>query len=130
MVARWQLLALGMTEEMVKTRLGRGGLHCFHRGVFAYGHRSITMESRWMAAVLAFGPRAVLSHRSAGQLWGLVPRSSIAPEVTRPGRAGKRPHLVVHRGSLPGDEVVRVRGDSGEVGAADDVRPRGDAEGA
>jgi hypothetical protein len=110
MVARWQLLELGMTEQMVKTRLGHGGLHRLHRGVFAYGHRSITLESRWMAAVLAFGPRAVLSHRSAGQLWGLVPRSSIAPEVTRPGRARSRPRLVVHEGSLPPDEVGRFRG--------------------
>ena len=110
MVARWQLLELGMTETMVKTRLRHGGLHRFHRGVFAYGHRSITVESRWMAAVLAFGPRAVLSHRSAGQLWGLVPRSRIAPEVTRPSRAGHRPHLVVHEAVLPGDEIVRVRG--------------------
>lgn len=62
-----------------------------------------------MAAVLAFGPDAVLSHRSAGQLWGLLPRSSITPEVTRPGRAS-RPHLIAHRGMLLRDEVVRVRG--------------------
>jgi very-short-patch-repair endonuclease len=110
MVARRQLLGLGMTDEMVKARLSRGGLHRFHRGVFACGHRSITVESRWMAAVLAFGPDAVLSHRSAGQLWRLVPRSRIAPEVTRPGRAGRRPLLVVHQAALPDDEVVRVRG--------------------
>lgn len=58
-----------------------------------------------MAAVLAFGPTAVLSHRSAGQLWGLVPRSSIAPEVTRPGRAKGRPRLVVHESSPRADEV-------------------------
>jgi very-short-patch-repair endonuclease len=109
MVARWQLLELGFSRDMVKRRLGRD-LHRFHGGVYAYGHRSITMESRWMAAVLAFGPDAVLSHRSAGQLWGLVPRSSIAPEVTRPGHARGRPFLVVHQGVLLGDEVVRVRG--------------------
>jgi hypothetical protein len=110
MVARRQLLELGMTEAMIKTRLRHGGLHRLHRGIFAYGHRSITIESRWMAAVLAFGPYAVLSHRSAGQLWGLVPRSAIAPEVTRPGRAGGRPRLVAHKGTLTADEVVRVRG--------------------
>jgi very-short-patch-repair endonuclease len=62
-----------------------------------------------MAAVLAFGPDAVLSHRSAGQLWGLVPRSSIASEVTRPGHV-RRPHLVAHQATLRRDEVVRVRG--------------------
>jgi hypothetical protein len=110
MLARWQLLDLGMTEQMVKSRLKRGSLHPLHRGVFAYGHRAITVESRWMAAVLAFGPDAVLSHRSAGQLWGLVPRSHIRPEVTRPRHAAGRPHLVVHQGSLPADEVVLVRG--------------------
>jgi hypothetical protein len=63
-----------------------------------------------MAAVLAFGPHAVLSHRSAGHLWGLVPRARIRPEVTRPGFVRGRPFLVVHRASLPGDEIVRVRG--------------------
>jgi hypothetical protein len=63
-----------------------------------------------MAAVLAFGPHAVLSHRSAGHLWGLVPRARIRPEVTRPGFVRGRPFLVVHRASLPPDEVVRVRG--------------------
>jgi hypothetical protein len=110
MVARWQLLELGMSEAMIKTRLRHGGLHRLHGGVFAAGHCSITMESRWMAAVLAFGSRAVLSHRSAGQLWGLVPRSSIAPEVTRPGRTGGRPRLVAHEVTLMADEVVRVRG--------------------
>jgi hypothetical protein len=108
-VARWQLLELGFSPDMVKRRLGRD-LHVFHRGVYAYGHRSITMQGRWMAATLAFGPHAVLSHRSAGQLWGIVPRSPIAPEVTRPVRARGRPHLLAHEGSLLRDEVVRVRG--------------------
>jgi hypothetical protein len=110
MVARRQLLELGFSRDMIKRRIDRGALHRFHRGVYAYGHRSITMEGRWMAAVLAFGPEAVLSHRSAAQLWGLVPRSSIAPEVTRRAHAGGRPRLVIHRGALPADEVGRMRG--------------------
>jgi hypothetical protein len=108
-VARWQVLGLGMSEQIVKTRVRHGALHRMHLGVYAYGHRAVTVESRWMAAVLAFGPDAVLSHRSAAQLWGLVPRSSIVAEVTRPGRVA-RPHLVAHQGVLLGDEVVRLRG--------------------
>ena len=63
-----------------------------------------------MAAVLAFGPDAVLSHRSAGQLWGLVPRSAIRPEVTRPGFVRGRPGIVVHRSAIPGDERTVVDG--------------------
>lgn len=110
MVARWQLLELGWSRDVIKRRIARGALHPLHRGVYAYGHRAITVESRWMAATLAFGPDAVLSHRSAGQLLGLVPRSRIRPEVTRPRHAAGRPHLVIHQAVLPGDEVVRVRG--------------------
>jgi very-short-patch-repair endonuclease len=109
-VARWQLLDLGLSDQMIKVRLRRGVLHRVHRGVFAYGHRALTFESRWMAATLACGPRGVLSHRSAGQLWGFVPRGRIAPEVTRPGRAANRPFVIAHSGSLLDDEVARVRG--------------------
>jgi very-short-patch-repair endonuclease len=99
-----------MTSKMIDGRVERGLLHVVHRGVYAVGHRSLTMEGRWMAATLAFGPDAVLSHRSAGQLWGLVPLSSIAPEVTRPRHAAGRPGLVVHQGSLRADEVGSYRG--------------------
>ncbi len=74
------------------------------------GHRALTVESRWMAAVLAHGKNAVLSHRSAGQLWGLYPRSRIAPEVTCPGSKRTKSGIVVHRASLPPDEIVSVRG--------------------
>jgi len=74
------------------------------------GHRATTVESRWMAAVLAHGPQAVLSHRSAGQLWGLYPRSRIAPEVTAPRAKRTRRGIVGHRALLPPDETERVRG--------------------
>jgi very-short-patch-repair endonuclease len=104
-VARWQLVDLGMSPAQVKSRIGRGSLHTVHRGVYAVGHRSLTVEGRWIAA-----PEAVLSHRSAGHLWGLVPRARIRPEVTCPTHARGRPHLVVHQSVLPPDEIVRVRG--------------------
>src|SRR4029077_614700 len=68
-VGRWQLEQLGLTEQMIRTRVAHGGLQPWHRGVYAVGHRAVTAESRRMAAVLAHGPQAVLSHRSAGQLW-------------------------------------------------------------
>jgi hypothetical protein len=90
--------------------VAHGGLQPWHRGVYAVGHRAVTVESRWMAAVLAHGPEAVLSHRSAGQLWGLHPRSRIEPEVTCPGSKKTKRGIVVHRGQLPADEIGRVRG--------------------
>jgi very-short-patch-repair endonuclease len=63
-----------------------------------------------MAAVLACGQGAVLSHRSAGQLLGIVPRAAIVPEVTRPGFFRQRPGVLCHRSSLAPDEVGEVRG--------------------
>ena len=60
--------------------------------------------ARWMAAVLACGPGAVLSHRSAGQLWGIVPRAATVPEVTRPGFFRQRRAIVCHRSAVPVDE--------------------------
>jgi very-short-patch-repair endonuclease len=109
-VGRWQLYDLGLSEKIIKTRIAHGGLNRLHRGVYAVGHRALTVESRWMAAVLAHGPEAVLSHRSAGQLWGIHPRSRIEPEVTCPGSKKTKRGIVVHRGQLPADEIVRVRG--------------------
>ncbi len=64
-----------------------------------------------MAAVLAASPDAVLSHRSAGQLWGLLPRASIQLEVTRPpGTSIMRSGLTIHRSPLPADEVDVIDG--------------------
>jgi very-short-patch-repair endonuclease len=106
-VGKWQLQQLGLSDQMIKTKIAHGGLSRLHRGVYAVGHRALTVESRWMAAVLAHGPEAVLSHRSAGQLWGICPRSDVAPEVTCPGSKKTKRGIVAHGGSLPADEVVR-----------------------
>jgi very-short-patch-repair endonuclease len=103
-VARWQLVRLGMSAGGIKRRLARGSLHRLHRGVYSVGHRVLGQDGRWLAAVLAFGPDAVLSHRSAGQLWGIVPRYAIAPEVSRPTGARGRQGVGIHRSAIPADE--------------------------
>jgi len=61
-----------------------------------------------MAAVLACGPEAVLSHRSAGQLWGILPRAATVPEATRPGFSRQRPGIRCHRSPIPPDEIGEV----------------------
>jgi very-short-patch-repair endonuclease len=103
-VARWQLVRLGMSATAVKRRLARGSLHQVHRGVYAVGHRVLSQDSRWLMAVLAFGPDTVLSHRSAGQLWRIVPRYAIAPEVARSASVRGKRGIVVHRSTIPMDE--------------------------
>jgi hypothetical protein len=67
-----QLRALGLGEGAIKHRVGVGRLHRVHRGVYAVGHRLLRAEGWWLAAVLASGDGAVLSHRSAAAHWGRV----------------------------------------------------------
>jgi uncharacterized protein DUF559 len=68
----------------------------------------MSRESRWMAAVLSAGADAVLSHRSAGVLWRILPSMSIEPEVTRGTRFESRPGLRAHSGVLRADEITRL----------------------
>src|SRR3954452_21510460 len=81
-VAWWQLRPRGLTRDAIRRRLEAGRLHRVHRGVYAVGHRAVTQRGRWMAAVLACGPGAVLSHRAAAALWGMRHGGPI--EVTAP----------------------------------------------
>jgi very-short-patch-repair endonuclease len=109
-IARRQLLALGVSRTGIGGRCRRGSLHPLHRGVYAVGHRKLSVLARWMAAVLACGPEAVLSHRSAGQLWGLLPRTGSIPETTRPTAFRARAGIRIHQSALPADEVEKVDG--------------------
>ena len=113
MVARRQMLALGISEAEVQGRLEAGRLHRIHRGVYAVGHAKLTLKGRWMAAVLACGPPvAALSHRCALALWDLRQRSSGAIEVTVRGQGKPGPKGVVVRRSavLGGNDVACVDG--------------------
>ena len=71
--SRSQLRTLGVTRNEIDRRLAIGRLHVLHRGVYAVGHRVLTVEGRWMAAVLACGSNAVLSHATAAAVWDLMP---------------------------------------------------------
>jgi predicted transcriptional regulator of viral defense system len=85
-----QLETLGFDAVAVHRRVKDGWLHSLYRGVYAVGHSSISMRGRYLAAVLACGPRAALSHRSAAHLWGLLPGPNRI-EVTAPrGRIAPR----------------------------------------
>jgi very-short-patch-repair endonuclease len=67
-VARRQLVASGVGRRAIESRLARRLLVPLHRGVYAFGHRQLRIEGRWLAAVLAAGPGALLSHRDAAAL--------------------------------------------------------------
>jgi hypothetical protein len=71
-VSRPQLLDLGLRDHEIDYRVSIERLIVLHRGVYAVGHDRVPREGRWLAGVLACGRGAVLSHRSAAALWGLI----------------------------------------------------------
>jgi very-short-patch-repair endonuclease len=93
-VSVWQLMNLGYGRSAVDRLVAKGHLHRLHRGVYAVGHTRLTLRGWWMAAVLACGPGAVLSHRSAAALWELHRAASGPIDVTIPGRGRRGPKSV------------------------------------
>jgi very-short-patch-repair endonuclease len=97
-VTRAQLAALDVSSDAVDHRLRAGRLHLVHRGVYAVGHRVLPREGRWLAAVLACGESAVLSHATAAVAWDLLAADGVI-HVTVAGDAGRarRRGIRVHR---------------------------------
>jgi very-short-patch-repair endonuclease len=109
-VGRWQLLAIGLGARAIRHRVETGRLHPAHRGVYAVGHRRLSKEGRWMAAVLAAGRDAVLSHASAAGLWAIRYPANQHTEVTAPRRIRPPRGIRAYRRPLPPDEVTVERG--------------------
>lgn len=110
MVSRTQLTGFGLGRGAIQHRLERKRLHPIHHGVYSVGRRRLTLSGAWMAAVLACGSGAVLSHRSAAVLWGLRRGDPVRTEVTVPRRLGRRKGIRTHRAILEPDEITEVDG--------------------
>jgi hypothetical protein len=106
-VARRQLLALGFSDKAIRHRVKTRRLHPIARGVYAVGRADLSPKGRWMAAVLACGESACLSHRSAGALYGICEEQNGVAEVSvRHSGKIERPGLRVRsRPSLPSQNV-------------------------
>ena len=98
-LGHWQLAELGLSPRGIRKRAATGRLHRVHRGVYSLvPRRLLTREGYWMAAVLACGPGAVLSHRTAADLLGLRPTSRARIDVTVPQRSSRRHDgIEIHR---------------------------------
>lgn len=95
-----------MSQRGIEHRVARGRLHPVRTGVYAVGRPELSRHGRWMAAVLASGPKAALSHSSAAALWqlaaerpGLIEVS--VPVTSRPRRRG----VLAHRRTLPAHDL-------------------------
>lgn len=102
MVARSQLLEIGMSVAAIRHRLETGRLHELHRGIYAYGRPEVSRLGRLMAAVLACGPQAQLSHRSGADLWGIRrQRGGLIDVTVSSGITRPRPGIKLHRRTPP-----------------------------
>jgi hypothetical protein len=110
-VSAAQLHEIGFDEAAIRRRVAAGRLHRLYRGVYAVGHTIVNREGRWLAAVLACGDGAALSHRTAAALWGIRPTASARIDVTVPRTSGVRSSsaIVVHRPRQPA-ETTRLDG--------------------
>jgi hypothetical protein len=90
MVSRDQLRQLGMSNAAITRAAETGRLHRVFRGAFAVGHPHWNIRSRSMAAVLACGKGAVVSHRSAAALLGFVDKGPVVIDVIAPPSRGRK----------------------------------------
>lgn len=104
-----QLLGLGYTRRRIELATEAGRLIRVHHGVYAVGHRPRTPNARYMAAVLACGPGAVLSHRSAAALHGFWSHRHGSPDVTSTTKGASRRGVDRHwtRRLLPHEVMVK-----------------------
>jgi very-short-patch-repair endonuclease len=96
-VTRAQLLAHGLSGASIQRRMAAGRLHPLRRGVYAVGRPEVSCRGRWMAAVLCCGPRALLSHSSAGSLWGVLAWDGSIDIVLPHGVFRRHPGIRLHR---------------------------------
>lgn len=96
-VSRAQLTAIGLGRGAIDARLSAGRLRRLHRGIYAIGGAVLPREGRALAAVLACGEGAVLSHVSAAVHWGLLSYDAARPEVTAPASRAGVPGIRLHR---------------------------------
>ncbi|MCZ4559093.1 hypothetical protein ABIC28_003905 [Rhodococcus sp. PvR044] len=139
LVTAAQLHALGFPPSRTRQRLETGSWQRVLHGVYAITSGALTREAILEAALLYGGTTALLSHRTAAELWGMVPVSEAGPvHVTVPygvsaigqpatavGHAVHNDRVVPARGSVlhPGVVVHRSRAQR-HIGAGDLLPPR------
>jgi hypothetical protein len=109
-VARRQLLALGISARAIDLRLASHRLRRIYRGVYALGRTQLTNDGWSMAAVLVAGSGGALSHRSMGAHLGILRWRPARPDVTVPYERRQPKAVRLHYGAIEEDEITVVRG--------------------
>jgi predicted transcriptional regulator of viral defense system len=106
-----QLGALGLGRGSIAHRIKIGRLHRIHPGVYAVGHEIVSLKGRFMAATLALGPAAVISHRSAAILHGMLESAAARIDVSSPGRRSPGRSIRAHQTrTLAAQDVTTLDG--------------------
>jgi predicted transcriptional regulator of viral defense system/very-short-patch-repair endonuclease len=88
-VSRDQMRQLGVSDGVITHWTATGRLHRVFRGSFAVGRPEIDERGQMMAAALSCGESAVISHRSASALLGLLDKPPAVVDVIAPGARGR-----------------------------------------
>jgi very-short-patch-repair endonuclease len=91
-----QLVAAGLSTAAISKRVRSGKLYRVHQGVYSVGHDGLSEPERWMAAVLACGPGARISHGTAAVHWELLRPLEGPIDVTVPTQNGRKRRRGIH----------------------------------
>jgi very-short-patch-repair endonuclease len=111
-VGRAQLLSAGISDSAIDRALRSGRLHRIHPGVYAaMAADLLTEEGRLVAALLAAGDGALLSHGTAAWRWRIIAAPPSVTEISVPQPRRATAGLVLHEsGRLrPGDITTNGR---------------------
>src|SRR3954470_12516160 len=124
-VTRQQLLRIGYTGRAIDVRVESGRLHPIHAGVYAVERRELSRDGVFMAAVLACGEGAALSHPSAAEHWRMRPRHGGAIHVSVPcgGSHPRRRGIKVHRRTTALEVRIHLERAINEAAILDLVHP-------
>jgi predicted transcriptional regulator of viral defense system len=100
-----QLADAGLGRMAISERSRNGRLHRIHRGVYAVGHHGLSLHGRFMAATLACGDGAVVSHVSAAVLWELLRPIDGPVHVTVPSTSGRARRAGIHLHRSPPSDL-------------------------
>jgi Protein of unknown function (DUF559) len=107
-ISRAQLAAAGLDCDAVARRVSAGRLHPLFTSVFAVGHRALTQQGWFRAALLEVGGDAALSHQSACQHLRIWQKRTGEIHVIATGRRRNQPRLRIHTtSSMPAVRTVR-----------------------